>query len=344
MKSLSKAQKIAAWSALGTYIERMEGRLEFVIRQAKVENGWFTVENTKAALHAIRKEYLDAEKLSAWLDQYPTTPTGHSRRIGLILAGNIPLVGFQDVFNVMIAGHHAVIKLSDKDKYLIPHLLKVLTEIEPAYAAAYSVVSQLKDYEAVIATGSNNSARYFEAYFRDVPNIIRRNRNSVGILHGSESIADFEALGEDIFQYFGLGCRNVSKIYVPEGYHFDPFLEALHERFKPLANHTKYRNNFDYNLAFYMLNRTPYYNNGVLILVENPAIASRLALLHYETYTDLDAVRSSLSAKADEVQVVVSQKEIALPVPVRPLGGAQKPTLNDYADGIDTMTFLLDLK
>lgn len=334
-------ERIETLAALGEYIGRMEGRLEFVIRQAFVDNPWFTVENIKAALSAIQTEYLNKEKLTAWAAHYALKDDVTARKVGLVLAGNIPLVGFQDLMNVFAAGHQSLIKLSDKDKYLIPHLIKVMTEINPDSAASFEIVSRLSGYEAVIATGSNNTARYFEAYFGKQPNIIRRNRNSVAVLNGSETDEEFRAFNRDVFQYFGLGCRNVAKIYVPKGYDFNQMLEIMHEQ-NHLANHNKYKNNFEYNLAFNILNRTPYYNNGAVILVEAENIASRIAQLNYETYENIDSVYEKLKAQADAIQCIVANNKVK-DLDVIPFGSTQTPSLMDYADGVDTMEFLTAL-
>ncbi|MEO6037082.1 MAG: acyl-CoA reductase, partial [Saprospiraceae bacterium] len=251
---------------LGHYL-RSEGDedLTTAIQQSYLENKWFTPENTRLALQAISNAFLDRKKLADWAARYPIGNQLHpTKTVGLIMAGNIPLVGFQDWLCVFVAGHRAKVKLSDKDKNLLPLLVKKMGNwaFESwEYTEFLLEDDRLKDFDAVIATGSNNSARYFEQYFSKYPHIIRRNRNGVAVLNGAESMADLYALGQDIFTYFGLGCRNVSKLYVPRGYNFEPLLEALHE-YREIIHHDKYKNNFDYTLTLWVLNQIPYANNG----------------------------------------------------------------------------------
>ena len=334
-------ERIDTLTALGDYIGRMEGRLEFVIRQAKVNNGWFTVDNIKQSLSAIQNEFLNKEKLEKWTSQYNIGENITAKRVGLILAGNIPMVGFQDVMNVFAAGHIAKLKCSDKDRFLIPHLIKVMTEIHPKASEYFEVRERMNEIDAMIATGSNNSARYFETYFGKYPNIIRKNRNSLAIIDGSETEDDFKLLANDVFNYFGLGCRNVSKIYVPQGYDFNPILEVFHER-KDLARHNKYQNNFDYNIAFQILNRTPYYNNGAVIMIESKELSSRIAQLHYEYISSEEALYQELVEKEEQIQCIVSKNSFR-DLNVIPFGSSQEPTLWDYADNVDTMEFLVKL-
>jgi len=334
-------ERLQTLAELGNYIGRMEGKLEFVIRQAKLNNGWFTVENTKYALSSIQNEYLASEKLEKWAKDYQIPIETSQKKVGLILAGNIPMVGFQDIMNVFAAGHHSIIKLSDKDKFLIPHLLKEMFAINPKSKDYFTIINRMKEVDAVIATGSNNTARYFKTYFGKYPNIIRMNRNSIAVLDGNETVEDFDHLAKDVFTYFGLGCRNVAKIYVPKGYEFNPLLEIFHEK-KALVNHGKYKNNFDYNIAFNILNKSPYYNNGAIILIKNTVIPSRIAQLHYEEYASIDELYDDLVQKTEQIQCIVSNNSIR-DISVIPFGQSQQPSLWDYADGVDTMNFLLKL-
>jgi len=317
--------------------------LDNAIRQSYLENQWFTEKNTRKSLSAVATCFLDREVLEQWVAQYPVHAENHPQKtIALVMAGNIPLVGFHDWLCVFISGHRAKIKLSDKDKRLLPLLTKKMGEWHHesyAYTEFLSENELLRDFDAVIATGSNNTARYFEQYFGKYPHIIRRNRNAIAVLSGLESMADLYALGEDIFSYFGLGCRNVSKIYVPHGYHFDQLLEALHE-YRELAHHNKYKNNFDYNLTLLVLNNVPYKNNGCLLLREDPSLSSRIASVHYEYYDELFDLEKTLAEKRDEIQCVVSQIQLK-DFKVLPFGKSQSPGLNDYPDGVDVMAFLV---
>lgn len=333
-------------SELGVYLlAEPDEALQQVIQRSYMENRWFTPDNTRQALQSIARAFLDPEKLRAWTSRYSLPDKPHPERtIGLVMAGNIPLVGFHDWLCVFIAGERARVKLSEKDKHLLPFLVKFIGDraFEAwEYTEFLDNDDKLSGFDAVVATGSNNTARYFEQYFSRYPHIIRRNRNSVAALSGSESIADLYALGSDIFAYFGLGCRNVSKLYVPEGYDFEPLLEALHE-FRDLANHDKYKNNFDYNLTLFILNNTPYLNNGCLILREDASLQARIASAHYEFYSDATSLYRELDQRRPEIQCVVSNTDLP-GWTIVPFGATQEPSLSDYPDGADVLEFLTKL-
>ena len=316
--------------------------LEAAIQQSYLENKWFTPENTRLALQAIGEGFLDREKLTAWTSAYAINDRPHPEKsVGLIMAGNIPLVGFHDWLCVFVAGYRAKVKLSTKDQRLLPLLVKKMGNwaFESwEYTEFLLEHDRLRDFEAVIATGSNNSARYFEQYFGKYPHLIRRNRNGVAVLNGLETMADLHALGRDIFTYFGLGCRNVSKLYVPHGYHFDTLLEALHE-YREIVHHDKYKNNFDYTLTLWLLNQIPYQNNGCLLLREDASLHPRIASVHYEYYDDLHELDQLLAEKKEEIQCVVGHVQL-LNLPVLPFGKTQEPGLIDYPDGVDVLDFL----
>ena len=335
---MTLSQRIAALSRLGQYLQREDEYLLAVMHRSFHHNAWFTIENQQRAIEAVTRHFLQKEKLEKWASQYKVAPVNSGMVVGLVMAGNIPLVGFHDLLCVFVAGHTAQIKLSDKDPFLLPCLLQLLQKTDPATATYFHIVEKLKNYDAVIATGSNNSARYFESYFGNVPNIIRKNRNAIAVLNGSETEDDLLALGKDVFRYFGLGCRNVSKLYVPAGYDFLPLLDKLHE-YREIILHHKYKNNFDYNLALLMMNREKYWNNGCILLTENASIPSRIAQLHFEEYQNLDSLRQILYEKKDQIQCVVSRQSLPGFRTVA-FGKAQEPALDDYADGVDTMTFL----
>ena len=305
------------------------------------QNKWFTVENQKSAVKAIAKEFLDREKLNSWAGKYDLRDEEKPLDVGMVMAGNIPLAGFHDLLCAFVAGHRSMIKLSQKDQFLLPYLLKLLSNFDPRSEAYFQLTDKLKDFDAVIATGSNNTARYFEAYFGKYPHIIRKNRNSVAVLDGTETDGEILALGKDIFLYFGLGCRNVSKIYVPEGYPLDPFLEVLHE-YRTVINHKKYHNNFEYNMALAVLNKMEYKSNGCLILLEDSSLQSRIATLHYQTYADPESMERDIRDRQGHIQCIVA-RESSFPGNTVLFGRAQEPGLSDYADGIDTLQFLIDL-
>ncbi len=330
---------IDALAALGDFITSMPPELEEKVEEAYLHNRWFTAENTKFALASIAGSMLQREKLEDWLGHYPVPAEQKSRNVGLIMAGNLPLVGFHDLLCVLLSGHRALIKLSSKDRILLPFLLKKLEAYEAQIKDRYAFSERLRDFDAVIATGSNNSSRYFEYYFGRYPHIIRKNRNSVAVITGDEDKKDLLALGDDIFRYFGLGCRNVSKLYLPEGYDPARILSVM-EAFQNIIHHDKYRNNYDYHRSLYLLNSTPHLASDFLMLVEHEAIPSPMATLHYEFYSDKTSLKAALAMHSHEIQVVVSKDpEIGEVAP----GQSQRPGLADYADKVDTMAFLLQL-
>ena len=336
-------ERIDVLAELGQYLlSGGDADLDTAIRQSSVENQWFTEENIRSSLKAIAGQFLDRDKLAAWAAEYPMADPGYPEKtVGIIMAGNIPLVGFQDWLCVFVAGQQAKVKLSDKDKRLLPLLVSKIGEWRKdswAYTEFLAEGDLLKNFDAVIATGSNNTSRYFEQYFGKYPNIIRKNRNSVAVLDGTETITDMYALGRDIFTYFGLGCRNVTKLYVPHGYQFDTLLEALHE-YREIIHHNKYKNNFDYNFTLYIINNIPYKNNGCLLLKEDHSLQARIASVHYEFYDNPDELNELLTAKQNDIQCIVAKKPLQH-FPTLAFGETQQPGLRDYADGVDIMQFL----
>ncbi|WP_409557971.1 acyl-CoA reductase [Allomuricauda sp. NBRC 101325] len=303
---------------------------------AEQHNGWFTRENILFSLQQWG-DALTEENLSEWLSQYEIQPVATPKTIGIIMAGNIPLVGFHDFICVLLSGNKVLAKLSSNDKILLPFLTNVLIEQEPELKGYINFVEgKMEDFDAVIATGSNNTSRYFEYYFGKKPNIIRKNRNSVAILTGNETYEELLALGEDIFRYYGLGCRNVSKIFVPKDYDFEPFFNAIFE-FKDIINEHKYANNYDYNKAVYLMSEFKILDNGFLVLKEDESLSSPISALFYTYYEDESVLREQLKTMDEQIQCVVSAKGDV------PFGATQKPKLNDYADGVDTLEFLLQL-
>jgi hypothetical protein len=341
MQRIPLDERLALLDRLGDHLLGEDDFLRAIMNRSYHHNHWFTIANQERAVRSIAEEMLDRHKLDGWISAYDVEDPTDPKTVGLVLAGNIPLVGFHDWLCTFAAGHRAQIKLSEKDQFLMPYLIKLLTKYDERVADYVSFTEKLKDFDAVIATGSNNSSRYFQAYFGKYPHIIRKNRNAIGVLDGTETAKELEALGEDVFRYFGLGCRNVAKIYVPEGYDFDPLLESLHE-FRDVILHTKYKNNFDYNYSIFVLNKVPYLANGCILLTENTAIASHIAGLYYETYTDRESLNRELAGRKEEIQCAVSHHPVP-EVPTFGFGQAQQPALSDYADGVDTIAFLQNL-
>ncbi len=330
-------QRINAFVKLGQFLaQNKEEITEPIFRQAYLKNNWFTSVEVQSAVNAW-SDLLTEHKLTTWLSRY--TITEHSpKTIAIIMAGNIPFVGLHDLLCVLVTGNKALVKLSDDDTVLMKWLIGELINIEPVFAPFIELSENRlpQNFDAVIATGSNNTNRYFEYYFRNTASLLRKNRNSVAILTGNETPEDLQKLGSDIFSYFGLGCRNVSKLYVPEGYDFVPFYEAI-EPLNDIANHHKYANNYTYHKAILLMNLDKHLDNNFLLVKEDDAIASPLGVLFYSTYKNIDEVQQLLASRADEIQCVVSKTAIAGALP---LGKAQHPELWDYADGVDTIAFL----
>ncbi len=303
---------------------------------ARSRNGWFVPENTILSLQKIAENYLDRTKLTQFVSRYAETNT--PKKIGVVMAGNVPAVGFHDALCVLLSGHQLLAKLSKDDTPLMLFLLETLKRLEPTYKDQIQLVERINEADAYIATGSDNTARYFEYYFARKPNIIRRNRTAVAVLDGQESGEDLIALGEDILRYFGLGCRNVSKLYVPPGYDFSKLYEALEPQRDFYANHHKYFNNYEYNRSILLVNQTPHFDNGFLMFTENEAMVSPLSVVYYENYESLSLLSTELAAQSEKIQCIVADPD-SFPGAVR-FGQAQSPGLADFADGVDTMAFL----
>lgn len=327
-------ERLDLMEKLGQYLASKSEALHEVKERAFQKNKWFTPQFIQLALDTIRLHYLDPEKLQEWVTHYRLDDHILPKTIGIVMAGNIPLVGFHDFLTVFISGHFQKIKLSEKDDVLLSHLIDVMTEWEPAVEGRVEIQDMLKGCDAYIATGSANSGRYFNYYFGKYPSVIRTNKTSVAILDGSESHEELSMLADDVYNYFGLGCRNVTQIYVPRGYNFEPLIHAF-KKYDYLADETKYKNNYDYNLALLLMNNRYYMSNQSLVLVEDDQIFSPVSVLHYAYYDSLSDLQIGLN-RSDKVQCVTGKGYL-------PFGTSQSPSLFDYADGIDTMQFLLSL-
>ena len=320
---------------LGQYILADNENWLEVKEKASYENGWFTPMFVTTATQNIATEFLQKEVLENWTKEYSIeSKIANPQKVGIVMAGNIPLVGFHDFLCVFISGNIAVMKSSSKDNVLIKDLVEKIIEWDADAANYLQFAEMLKDCDAYIATGSNNSSRYFEYYFAKYPHIIRKNRTSVAIITGNETTQELEKLADDVYYYFGLGCRNVTKIYVPVDYDFVPLIEAFN-KYQHLADHHKYKNNYDYNLALHMLNKVYYMTNGSILLIEDKSLFSPISQLNYEFYTSEEEVINSLKDNP-ELQCITGNNHISL-------GTAQCPSVNDYADGVDTMSFLTSL-
>ncbi len=331
--------RMAAFLALGKQIHALPSEQLYDWQtRARNENPWFTPDSVASALTGISFMLSDLQ-LTQWLQKYSIQPKS-PLKVGVVMAGNIPAVGFHDFLCVLLSGHILLAKLSSQDTVLLKEIAKLLLAIEPRFEEQIRFVERLTDADAFIATGSDNSARYFHHYFGKKPNIIRQNRTSCAVLTGDETAEELLALGRDIMQYFGLGCRNVAKLYIPSDYNFTHFLDSI-QPLQDIIHHYKYANNYDYQKAVLLVNQIPHFDNGFLLLTENEALASPMAVVYYERYASFAEVESSVNANRDKIQCVVT-KEGLLPDSLY-FGQTQSPAVWEYADGVDTMQFLLSL-
>jgi len=308
------------------------------LEAAKNHNGWFTPDNLSFACHSW-SEALSEANIQKWTSAYDFDVIAQ-KRVAIIMAGNVPLVGFHDFLSVLMSGHKVVVKLSSNDKQLLPFLAKYLTAVAPQFDGSISFTeNRLQDFDAVIATGSNNTARYFNHYFGKYPHIIRKNRNSIAVLTGNETKEQMEALADDIFRYFGLGCRNVSKLYIPTDFNKDLFFNGMFS-WQRIINNNKYINNYDYNKAVYLMSKFELLDNEFMLLKEDKGHSSPISVVFYESYSSLDSIEQKLEQDANKIQCIVSTAGLKDEIP---FGKAQSPELWDYADNEDTIKFLLNL-
>jgi len=322
------SERIDAFAKLGNVLHSIEeGDKNTLFVQAGNSNAWFIPESCELALKGISK-FLVKGDLGEWLKSYEMK-TGPSKQVGVVMAGNIPLVGFHDLLCVLISGHRLAAKLSSQDTVLMRFVIEQLLKIEPRFGEQISLVERMNDVDAVIATGSDNTSRYFEYYFRSKPHIIRKNRSSCAVLSGSETDQQLVDLGRDVFSYFGLGCRNVSKLFVPAGYDFSKLLD-LWQVYEGISNHHKYVNNYDYNKSILLINGTPHLDNGFALITENEALVSPISVVYYQVGTP--------DVNSEKIQCIVGSGSKQVP-----FGKTQEPGLADYADNVDTMKFLTGL-
>jgi Acyl-CoA reductase (LuxC) len=311
---------------------------EALIKLSQSHNGWYTAENVYFSIQSWAKA-LTEENFEKWLSNYNFEKV-NPKQVGIILAGNIPLVGFHDFLSVLISGHSVLVKTSSNDQKLLPFLVKYLISIHSNFKNKITFVEgKLENFDAVIATGSNNTARYFEYYFKDKPSIIRKNRNSIAVLDGSESKDQMIALGEDIFRYFGLGCRNVSKIMIPRNYNFDQFFNGIFP-YQDVIKYEKYANNYDYNKAVFLMSNFKLLDNEFLTIKEDSSYSSPIASVFYEYYDDLETLKTKLEVEKNQIQCIVSNNLIENSIA---FGQTQYPNLWDYADNVDTLEFLIGI-
>lgn len=338
-------ERIESFASLGdVLISSLEGNSSNPTRKAILEayaqNAWFTPEFTEQSIRAIAGNWLLPNNLRSWIEGYPNeffSPLS-PKKVAIVMAGNVPLVGFHDFLCTLIAGHKAMCKVSSKDGGLIQMVAKQLIQIDSRFSPMIDFFEEkLEGFDAVIATGSNNTARYFDYYFGKYPNIIRKNRHSIAVLTGNETREELELLADDVFLYFGLGCRSVSKLFFPEDFDAKLLLEAF-SRYGHLINHSKYANNYDYHRAVYLMNRTPHLDNGFILLKPDEGLGSPVGVLFYQNYKNIEHVNDWVEASKENLQCVVSNS--AKITRAIPYGSSQQPHLTDYADGVDTIEFL----
>ena len=340
MKAISN--RVEALVKLGIHLKGFDpddpiySSLQSHLEKAKKLNPWFTHENIKITFKNWGAA-LTAANIEKWLSPYQLK-TQQPKNIALILAGNIPMVGFHDLLSVWVCGHRGLIKCASKDEVLLPYMTNLLEHHTKEQAFSYAD-QPLKGFDAVIATGSNNAARYFEHYFGTYPHIIRKNRNGIAVLNGLESNTDLESLGVDILQFFGLGCRNVSKVYIPENYDLNALFGGLYP-FANIIEHPKYANNYDYNKAVFLMSEHDFLENGFFMLKQDSSFSAPIACLHYEYYNNVQDLKSHLNSNKEAIQCIVSHMELTGAIA---FGTAQRPALWDYADGVDTVAFLNQL-
>ena len=333
-----KQQNINNLVRLGELLSKTE-QFNDIFEKAEQQNSWFTRANVIFAFKSW-SDALSENNVKQWLSQYQLPQTTSPKKILIIMAGNLPLVGFHDLLCVLVAGHKAIVKLSSDDGVLLPYLIKQMKAFAPEWAEAVTFTDdKVTEYDAVIATGSDNTARYFEYYFGKKPHIIRKNRHSVAVLTGEETPEELQDLGKDIFLYYGLGCRSVSKLFVPQGYDFNLLFQAIYP-YKDIIEEQKYANNYDYNKAVYLMSLYKLLENGFLLLKEDEHYGSPIATLFYEYYTNKEALKKKLATDREKIQCVVGHNFIDGEIP---FGQTQTPKLWDYADGVNTLTFLLNL-
>ena len=327
-------QRIEAFAKLGDYLKNQsEDEFKLWSTNAQSLNQWFTETNVRLALDGVIN-YCDKDNLEKWTSEYKLE-NADSKKVGVVMAGNIPLVGFHDYLSVLISGNAISAKTSSKDSYLLEQVNKKLIELAPSFSSLVEFTERLTDVDAYIATGSDNSARYFEQYFAKKPNIIRKNRTSIAVISGNETADELDNLTKDIFQYFGLGCRNVTFLMVPEKYDWEPFYETC-TKWEEIIHHSKYLNNYEYSRSVLLVKQVPHLDNGFLIVKQDDALKSTISVLNYKVYTSDDEVMELVKAQKEKIQCVVGKKYL-------PFGSAQQPNLWDYADGVDTLKFLITL-
>lgn len=327
-------QRLAVIDKLKTYLTTNNTEWQQTVALASYKNAWFTVDYINKAVTNITTAFLQPHVLQQFVNNYKIPNITNAKTVGIVMAGNIPLVGFHDFLCVFLSGHKAKIKLSSKDEVLLKHIILKLNHWEPATVNLIETAEMLKNCDAYIATGSGSTSNYFNYYFGKYPNIIRSNRTSVALLQGNETETELNLLADDIHEYYGLGCRNVTKIFVPKNYDFIPFINAC-KKYLHFENQNSWKNNYDYQLSILMLNNTYYMSTGSLLITESEQLFSSIAQIHYSQYENVEVCKNDLENN-NKIQLIVGKN-------YEPFGSTQSPNIYQYADGVDTMAFLLKL-
>ena len=330
--------RVESFTKLGDFIGKYSDDLSSAVRLAGIKNHWFTECNVNKALNAVAEKMLNRNKLQAWIANY-NLKSKTPKKVGIIAAGNIPLVSFHDILSVLISGHHLYLKTSEKDRVLTTFLLHQLIQIQPLWKDKIQIDQRWSEIDAVIATGSNNSSRYFEYYFGNKPHIIRKNRHAVAVLTGNETEEQLQALGRDVFEYFGLGCRNVSLLWIPKGYDFGQLIQAW-QPYSDLMLLNSYKNNLDYQRTILLMNGTPIIDCDFVNMTDKISVSAPISCVNLAYYTDTKEVQSWLNGHEEQIQCVINFKDFSRNID---FGIAQEPELQEYADGVDTMEFLSKL-
>lgn len=333
MKPMDIQLRAQVMNQLGKYIISDDSDWQHIINSAFHKNSWFTPDFIELSARNIANNFLNPDILQKWIEHYHLDDNITQKKVGIVMAGNIPMVGFHDLLSVFISGHKQVIKLSSKDDVLLKHLVDKLYEFNAQVKDYITIEDSLKDCDAYITTGSNSSAEIFKQYFSKYPNIIRKNRTSVAVLDGKENLNELSKLSEDIHLFFGKGCRNVTHLYVPENYDFIPLINSFKE-FNYFSDHYKYKNNYDFQLSLVLMNKKFYMTNGATLLLESNSIFPPPSVLYYSYYKNEDFLKEL--SKNEDIQCIVGRNQI-------PFGEAQKPQIFNYADDVDTMQFLLSI-
>lgn len=342
VETMHRKGRIELMSALGEVIrtDLDSGKLDHEFEMAGIKNPWFTPDSCQLSFTHIANNWLEKDKLTNWLEAYK--PPTNEKQVGLVLAGNIPLVGFHDVLTTFLSGHIALVKLSDKDTVLFEYIMSVLKELEPSILKKIQIVDKLAGFDAVIATGSNNTSRYFEYYFKEVPSLIRKSRYSIAVLDGSETEEQLTALSDDIFSYYGLGCRNISAILTPESYDHAHLLSHF-EKWDGIQNHHKYRNNYDYYKSIFLLNKVDHLDTGFLLVKkDSEEFTTPISVLNMASYTGESQLTALVEQYHNDIQCIVGKPSIKN-IQTVGFGQTQFPILTEYADGVDTLKFLSEL-